>query len=117
MVTGVRIDNITDLEGGGKDDLSPAPHNEYDLGSTWDPSTHTFTANIGILPGDGASVQVSYNYTWEPAESVLVAWEAQRQAAVAKITEEALTKQFEQNKTLITEKSKIKSRPVNDSTT
>lgn len=114
VVTGVRIDNITDLEGGGKDDLSPAPHNEYDLGSTWDPSTHTFTANIGILPGDGASVQVSYNYTWEPAESVLVAWEAQRQAAVAKITEEALTKQFEQNKTLITEKSKIKSRPVND---
>lgn len=114
VVTGVRIDNITDLEGGGKDDLSPAPHNEYDLGSTWDPATHTFTANIGILPGDGASVQVSYNYTWEPSESVLAAWEAQRQAAVAAITEEALTKQFEQNKTLITEKSKIKSRPVND---
>ncbi|MGZ9274875.1 MAG: hypothetical protein ACXW34_09050, partial [Nitrospira sp.] len=114
VVTGVRIDNITDLEGGGKDDLSPAPHNEYDLGSTWDPATHTFTANIGILPGDGASVQFSYNYTWEPSESVLAAWEAQRQAAVAAITEEALTKQFEQNKTLITEKSKIKSRPVND---
>ncbi len=114
VVTGVRIDNVTDLEGGGKDDLSPAPHNEYDLGSTWDPATHTFTANIGILPGDGASVQVSYNYTWEPSESVLAAWEAQRQAAVAAITEEALTKQFEQNKTLITEKSKIKSRPVND---
>ena len=44
-VTGVRIDNITDLEGGGKDDLSPAPHNEFDLGSTWDPGTRTYTAN------------------------------------------------------------------------
>ena len=45
---------------------------------------------------------------------MLAAWEAQRAAAVAKLTEEALTKQFEQNKALITEKSKIKSRPAND---
>lgn len=114
VVTGVRIENLTDLEGGGKDDEAPAPHNEYDLGSTWDPSTKTFTANIGILPGDSPTLQVAYTYTWEPSESVLAAWEAQRQAAVAAITEEALTKQFEQNKTLITEKSKIKSRPAND---
>lgn len=114
VVTGVRIDNITDLEGGGKDDLSPAPHNEYDLGSTWDPATHTFTANISVLPGDGTSVQVAYSYTWEPSESVLAAWEAERQAAVAAANEEALTKQFEKNKALITEKSKIKSRPAND---
>ncbi len=28
VVTGVRIENITDLEGGGKDDKAPAPHNE-----------------------------------------------------------------------------------------
>jgi hypothetical protein len=114
VVTGVRIENITDLEGGGKDDLAPAPHNEFDLGSTWDPATKTFTAKIAVLPGDSASVQVAFSYTWEPSESVLAAWETQRQAAVAVITEEKLTKQFEQNRALITEKSKIKSRPAND---
>jgi hypothetical protein len=113
VVTGVRIDNLTDLEGGGKEDEAPAPHNEFDLGSTWDPATQTFTANIGILPGDSLTVQVAYTYTWEPSESVLAAWEAQRQAAVALITEELLTKQFERDKQLITEKSKIKSRPAN----
>jgi len=114
-VTGVRIDNITDLEGGGKDDKSPAPHNEYDVGSPgWDPGTRTYTANIAVLPGDSLSVQVNYSYTWEPSESVLAAWEGQRLAAVATLTEEALTKQFEQNKMLITEKSKIKNRPAND---
>jgi hypothetical protein len=114
VVTGVRIDTITDLEGGGKDDEAPAPHNEFDLGSTWDPGTRTYTADIGILPGDSATVQVSYSYTWDPSESVMAAWEAKRQEAVAVATEEALTKQFEQNKTLITEKSKTKARPAND---
>lgn len=113
-VTGVRIDTITDLEGGGKDDLAPAPLNEYDLGSTWDPGSRTYTANIAVVPGDAVSVQVSYTYTWDPSEAVLAAWEAQRAAAVAAATEEALTKQFEQHKTLITEKSKVKSRPAND---
>lgn len=114
VVTGVRIESITDLEGGGKEDLAPAPHNEFDLGSTWDPATKTFTAKIAVLPGDGASVQVTFSYTWEPSESVLAAWETQRQAAVAVLTEEKLTKQFEQSRALITEKSKIKSRPAND---
>ncbi len=113
-VTGVRIDNITDLEGGGKDDEAPAPHNEYDLGSSWDPQSRTYTANIAIKQGDSLSVQVTYTYSWAPSESVLAAWEAQRIAAVEKLTEEALTQQFERNKTLITEKSKIKSRPAND---
>ncbi len=55
-VTGVRIESITDLEGGGKDDKAPAPHNEIDLGSSWDPGTRTYTANIAVLPGDSASV-------------------------------------------------------------
>ena len=114
VVTGVRIESITDLESGGKDDKAPAPHNEFDLGSTWDPTTQTFTAMIGILPGDSASVQVAYSYTWKPSDAVLSAWETQRQAAVAAATEELLTKQFERNKILITEKSKIKSRPAND---
>jgi hypothetical protein len=114
VVTGVRIDSVTDLEGGGKDDEAPAPHNEFDLGSTWDPGTKTFTANIAILPGDSQTVQIAYSYTWEPSETVLAAWETLRADAVRKITEEALTRQFEQNKLLITEKSKIRSRPAND---
>jgi hypothetical protein len=114
VVTGVRVDSISDLEGGGKDDEAPAPHNEFDLGSSWDPATRTFTANIAILPGDSATVQVAYTYTWDPSETVIAAWEAKRQVAAAAATEEALTKQFEQNKVLITEKSKTKSRPAND---
>jgi hypothetical protein len=114
VVTGVRIDTITDLESGGKDDEAPAPHNEFDLGSSWDPVARTYTANIGILPGDSLAVQVAYIYTWDPSPSVIAEWEAKRQAAVAAATEEALTRQFEQNKTLITEKSKIKARPAND---
>ena len=113
-VTGVRIDNITDLEGGGKDDVAPAPRNEFDLGSNWDPVTRTFTANIAVLQGDSLAVQVTFTYTWEPSQTVVAAWEAQCAAAVAAITEEALTRQFEQNKAVITEKSKIKSRPAND---
>jgi len=113
-VTGVRIDNITDMEGGGKDDEAPAPHNEFDLGSSWDPDTRTYTADVAILPGDSSSVQVSYSYTWKPSESVMATWQAQRDEAAAALEQEALTKQFEQNKALITEKSKIKSRPAND---
>jgi hypothetical protein len=114
VVTGVRIDSITDLEGGGKDDPAPAPHNEVDLGSSWNPATQTYTAKIGVLPGDSLTVQIAYSYTWDPSPAVLADWEAKRKAAVAAATEEALTKQFEQNKALITEKSKIKARPAND---
>ncbi|NUU24733.1 MAG: hypothetical protein HOV68_25005 [Streptomycetaceae bacterium] len=113
-VTGVRIDSISDLEGGGKEDEAPAAVNDFDFGSTWDPNTKTFTANIGVLPGDSPTVQVSYTYTWDPSDAVLADWEKKRAEAVAAATEEALTKQFEKEKTLITEKSRIKSRPAND---
>jgi hypothetical protein len=113
-VTGVRIEALTDLEGGGKDDKAPAPHNELDLGSSWDPALRTYTAKIAVLPGDSATVQIAFSYTWKPSEKVLAAWEALRQAAVQTITAEALAKQFEQHKVLITERSKIKSRPANE---
>lgn len=113
-VTGVRIDSITDLEGGGKDDPAPSPRNELDLGSGWDPATRTYTADIAVKAGDATSVQVTYSYTWDPSAAVLAVWEAQRVAAVAAATEELLTKQFEQQKLLITQRSKIKSRPAND---
>jgi hypothetical protein len=113
-VTGVRIESITDLEGGGKDDKAPAPHNEIDLGSSWDPGTRTYTANIAVLPGDSASVQIAFSYTWKPSDKVMAAWQTLRDEAAAKVTQELLAKQFEEQKTLITEKSKIKSRPAND---
>jgi len=113
-VTGVRIESITDLEGGGKDDEAPAPHNELDLGSSWDPGTRTYTAKIAILPGDSPTVQVAFSYTWKPSEKVMAEWQKLRDDAAAKITQDLLTQQFEQHKTLITERSKIKSRPAND---
>lgn len=113
-VTAVRIDSITDIGGGGKDDVAPAAANDIDCGSTWDPATRTYTARIGVVPGDSQSAQVNYSFTWEPSQAAMDAWETLRQAAVAAITEDALTKQFEQHKLTITERSKIKSRPAND---
>jgi hypothetical protein len=113
-VTGVRIESLTDLEGGGKDDKAPAPHNEIDLGSSWDPGTRTYTAKIAVLPGDSASVQIAFSYTWKPSDKAMAAWQTLRDEAAAKITQELLAEQFEEQKMLITEKSKIKSRPAND---
>lgn len=113
-VTSVSIDSITDLEGGGKDDLAPSPRNDIQWDSIWDQATSKYTTNIAILPGDGASVSISYTYAWDPAGAVMDAWETQRKAAVATLTEEALNKKFEREKTLITERSKIRARPAAD---
>lgn len=111
-VTSLSIDSITDLEGGGKDDLAPSPRNDNQWGSSWDQTKTQYTTNIAILIGDGASVSISYTYAWDPAGAVADAWEAQRKAAVAAFTEEALNKKFEREKTLITERSKIRARPA-----
>lgn len=114
VVTSVSIDSITDLEGGGKDDLAPSPRNDVQWGAGWNPATGTFTKNIAILVGDGASVSINYTYGWDPAGPVMAAWEAQRQAAVAALNEEALNKKFDREKALITERSKIRPRPAAD---
>ncbi len=114
QVESVRIDSISDLEGGGKEDRSPSPINEVSTQSpTWDPATGTFTAYIAVLPGDSQAVQVNYSYRWEPSAAVIQAWEAQRAAAQAEITAEALARQFDEAKALITQRSKIKARPAN----
>jgi len=113
-ITGVRVDSMTDLEGGGKDDEAPAPHNEVDLGSLWNPATRTFTARIAILPGDSATVQLNYTYNYSPSQAVLDAWELLRADAASKITESAMIDQFEQQKNLITQRSRIRPRPAND---
>ena len=113
-VTAVSIDSISDLEGGGKDDQSPSAANQLQWGKNWDPSTHQFTVRIAVAPGDSANVSVNYSYTWDPAGAVLDEWEAERKAAVAALTEELLNAQFERQKGLITERSKIRPRPAND---
>jgi len=113
-VTSVSIDSITDLEGGGKDDLAPSPRNDNQWGPGWDPTGCKFTKHIAILEGDGASVSINYTYAWDPAGPVMDEWEAKRAAAVAAMTEELLTQKFEREKSLITERSKIKSRPAAD---
>ena len=113
-ISAVSIDAISDLEGGGKDDPAPSPRNDVQWGAYFDEATRTYTVNIGILEGDASSVQVSYTYTWEPSQAVLDAWEAKRLQAVAEAKQEQLNEQFEREKTLITERSKIKARPAND---
>ncbi|MBN1885294.1 MAG: hypothetical protein JW876_07225 [Candidatus Krumholzibacteriota bacterium] len=114
MVTAVSIDSITDLEGGGKEDYAPSPKNDIQWGPGWDPNTNTYTINIVILPGDSASVSVNYTYAWDPAQEVLDEWEAKRQQLVHEIEQKLLEEQFQREKTLITERSKIKARPAID---
>ena len=114
QITAVSIDSINDLEGGGKDDQSPSPLNKLEWGQKWDSTARTFTVNIGVNPGDSSSVSVAYTYTWEPSGAVMDEWEQQRQAAVQALTEQLLNEQFEREKTLITERSKIHPRPAND---
>lgn len=113
-VTSISIDSITDLEGGGKDDLAPSPRNDVQWGSAWDPAGGKYTTNIAILIGDGASVSISYTYAWEPSGAVMDAWEAQRKAAVATLEQQQLNEKFEREKTLITQRSKVRPRPAAD---
>lgn len=112
VVTAVSIDSITDLAGGGKDDLAPSPRNGVQWGQTT--SGSTFTVNIGVVPGDSESVTVNYTYTYDPAGPVMEAWEALRVAAVAALTAEKLQAKFEQDRTLLTMRSKIRPRAAND---
>lgn len=116
VIRAVSIDTLTDMEGGGKDDPAPAAKNDIQWPSSgnWDAATHTFTVNIGVLAGDSLSLTVAYTYTWEPSQIVLDEWEVKRQEAVAKMTEELLSEQFDREKKLITERSKIHNRPASD---
>ena len=113
-ITSVSIDNITDLEGGGKDDLAPSPVNNEQWDATFDTTTGTYSVKIAVLRGDAASVSVNYTFAWRPSDQVLADWEALRQKKVDELTEEALNEQFEREKKLITAKSKIRHRPAAD---
>jgi hypothetical protein len=114
IVTAVSIDSITDLEGGGKDDQAPSAINTIQTAPSWDEDANTYTTYIAVSPGDSSSVSVSYTYAWDPSGDVLDEWEAQRQRRVGELEEAAYAARFEREKTLITEKSKIRKRPSND---
>ena len=119
-ITAVRIDSVTDLEHLAKEDLAPSPRNDMVWGQTVT-TDGQFQVNVGILEGDAMSVAVGFTYTWEPSQAVLAAWEQERQEAEEKFRdaeaaerEKALREDFERKRTLITAKSKIRSRPAND---
>jgi hypothetical protein len=113
-VSAVAIDNITDLEGGGKNDEAPAPINDQQWGETVNSITGTYTIKIGIRPGDSASVAVNYTYTWEPGADVLAAWEEQVEILRAQADEERLQQQFERERDLVTEIRRVRSRAAVD---
>ncbi|MCU1230972.1 MAG: hypothetical protein JWO97_3856 [Acidobacteria bacterium] len=114
VVAALSIDSITDLEGGGKDDQAPSAGNHLSWDQLWNAATHTFSVKIAIAPGDSSAVTVNYTYVWEPSPAALDEWEAKRRAAVIALNEEALTRQFEEQKALVTARSKIQWRPAND---
>jgi hypothetical protein len=118
-IVALSIDSITDLEGGGKDDVAPSPRNTVQ----WDKKFEAgiFSVKVGIRKGDASSVSISYTYSWQPSKQTLTEWESERKQAAdasAKATAEAraraLIEEFERQKALITERSKIRSRPAND---
>jgi hypothetical protein len=113
-IKSVTIDSITDLEGGGKDDYAPSPENGEHWGDSFDPATRTFTVNIAVLPGDAWSVSINYTYSWDPSADTMAAWESEVAIARQNLQQQALNEQFERQKQLITQKSKIPKRPAND---
>lgn len=113
-ITAVSIDSLTDLESNSKDDPAPSAANDLQWGGNWNEATNTYTVNIPVVAGDSASISVGYTYGWEPSQKVLDEWETKRSEAVAKLEEEHLIEQFERNKKLITERSKIRPRPSNE---
>lgn len=115
VIVAVSFDSISDLEGGGKDDDAPTPRNDLEpWGPRWEPKKNTYTINIPVHPGDTRSVSGTYTYTWVPSQQVIDEWEDERHKAVTVLTEELLNEQFERQRTLITERSKIRPRPAND---
>ncbi len=113
-ITGVTVDSVTDLEGGGKDDSAPAPRNELPRNASWDTLTNTYSADVAVERGDSDAVALTYTYSYEPSASALAEWDVERATAVAAITEQLLNEQFEREKTIITEQSKIRPRPANE---
>jgi hypothetical protein len=84
-------------------------------------SNGAYEVKLGVWPGDAESVSVTYQYRWDPSKATMDAWTAERDAALATFAkaeaaarEKALREQFERQKALITERSKIRPRPSAD---
>lgn len=114
MITGVTVDSVTDLEGGGKDDEAPSPRNEPPRNASWNSATNTYTVDVAIAQGDSDAVAISYTYSYDPSNAAIAEWDAERAAAVSAINEALLNEQFEREKAVITERSKIRPRPANE---
>lgn len=107
------IDSMTDLDGGDKGDKPPVPNNEESK-VTHDPARNAATVVIGVTRGTAKRVSINYTYTWQPSDAAMSAWEAVRTQQRSRMTQELLTKKFEDDKALLTAKSKIRPRPAND---
>jgi hypothetical protein len=117
-ILAVSIESITDLEHLGKTDYAPSPSGGSRPGSL---QGGVYTIELGVLPGDAESVSVTYQYTWQPSKATMDAWTAERDAALkdfakaeAAEREKALREQFERQRSLITERSKVRPRPAAD---
>jgi hypothetical protein len=117
-VVAVSIESVTDLEHLGKTDYAPSPSGGSRPGSL---QGGVYTIELGVLPGDAESVSVTYQYTWQPSKATMDTWEAERDAALkdfakqeAAEREKALREQFERQRSLITERSKVRPRAAAD---
>lgn len=115
QVTAITIDQISDLSEPDKEDASPSPVQGVPTPNpVFNAATNTWLCKAAVAPGNSYSVSVTYTYRWDPSKAVMDEWEAQRKAAVAVLTQQAMTEQFERSKQLITKRSKIRPRPAND---
>jgi hypothetical protein len=73
-----------------------------------------FTTNIAVKKGDSSAVLITYTYSWVPDQQAWDDWQAIKDQAIQAVQEEQLQKKFEQEKALITERSKIRARPAED---
>jgi hypothetical protein len=117
-IVAVSIEAIEDLEHLGKTDYVPAPSGASKPGSL---SNGVYTVDLGVWPGDSSSVSVRYQYRFDPSLAVIALWEEERkkahelfQAQQAAEREKALREQFERQKSVITELSRIRPRPSAD---
>ena len=69
---------------------------------------------VAVVPGDSTSVAIGYTVSYAPSTAATAAWEAERTAARAVIEQKAALEKFEREKSLITERSKIRPRPAGD---
>lgn len=116
-VTSVTIDSIADVgdPNPDRDSGEPAP---FSYGAPALNADGTYQIEVTISPGDSWTVNVGYTYTFEPSDSALDEWEQARAQAHADLkavaNRDAFAKAFEQQRALITERSRIQPRPAAD---